>query len=177
VRFTPLALPGAFLVELEPIADERGFFARAWCAQEFAERGLNHQLVQCNISYNAYQGTLRGMHWQDAPHGEAKLVRCTRGAVYDVLVDLRRESPTFKRWVGMELDAHGRQALYIPERMAHGFQTLTPDSEIFYQMSIIHHPGSARGLPWNDPALAITWPDPHTPVISAKDRGWPSYPW
>ena len=177
MRFTPLALSGAWLVELEPISDERGFFARTWCAREFAEHGLNPQLVQCNISYNARKGTLRGMHWQAAPHSEAKVVRCLRGSIYDVLVDLRSDSPTFKRWVGVELDAQRRQALYIPEQLAHGFQTLTPDTELLYQMSVIHHPESARGLPWDDPSLAITWPDALTPVMSAKDRNWPSYPW
>ena len=172
MRFTPLALAGARLVELDPIADERGFFARAWCEREFAEHGLNPHLVQCNISFNTRKGTLRGMHWQAAPHGEAKLVRCTRGALYDVIVDLRPDSATYRRWLGIELTAMQRNALYIPEGLAHGFQTLESDSEIFYQMSGFHHPASARGLRWNDPAFNITWPL-IDPLISERDRAFP----
>lgn len=172
MRFTPLTLAGAFLVEPEPIADARGFFARTWCEREFAERGLDARLTQCNLSYNASKGTLRGMHWQAEPHAEAKLVRCVRGAVYDVIVDLRPGSPSFRRWQAIELDAERRGAVYVPAGFAHGFQTLVDHSELFYQMSTAYHPASARGARWDDPALAITWPLP-SPLVSARDAGYP----
>lgn len=172
--FQDTGLAGAFLVELERIHDERGFFARSWCTREFAERGLNGRLVQCNVSRNRARGTLRGMHYQAAPHEEAKLVRCTMGAIYDVMVDLRPSSRTYLRSFGAELSADNHRALYIPEGFAHGFLTLTDESEVFYQMSEFYAPQTARGLRWNDPLLSIEWPGPVT-VISERDRTYPDF--
>ena len=169
---TPLA--GAYLIEPEPMRDARGFFARSYCEREFAAQGINGRPVQCNISYNTKRGTLRGMHFQRAPHGEAKLVRCTAGGIYDVIIDLRRDSPTFRQWAGFELTADNRSALYIPEGFAHGFQTLTDDSEVFYQMFDFFEPGSAGGVRWDDPAFGIAWPLTD-PVMSDKDRAYPDY--
>jgi dTDP-4-dehydrorhamnose 3,5-epimerase len=171
MRFTETKLKGAYIIEAEPIQDERGFFARSWCQKEFAERGLNPNLVQCNISFNRKKGTLRGMHYQAKPHEEAKLVRCTMGAIYDVIVDIRSESPTFKKWLGVELTAENRKMLYIPEGLAHGFQTLEDNAEVFYQMSEFYHPESARGVRWNDPMFSIHWLLKN-PIISSKDRGY-----
>jgi len=172
MKFTETTLPGAWLVDLELREDERGFFARSWCANEFKMHGLNSDLVQCNISFNRLCGTLRGMHYQQMPHGECKLVRCTRGAIFDVIVDLRKDSATLKRWWGFELSAENRTALYIPEGFAHGFQTLTDDAEVFYQMSCEFHGPSATGVRWNDPAFGIDWPLP-VRSISEKDQAWP----
>ena len=172
MRFTPTPILGAFLVEIEPIEDERGFFARAWCTQEFATHGLNPRLVQCNVSFNRERGTLRGLHLQHKPHQEAKLVRCTRGSIFDVVADLRAGSPSFARWYGAELSQNNRAMLYVPEGCAHGFQTLEPNSEVFYQMSEVHHPESAGGVCWDDPSLAITWPIAN-PVMSERDRTLP----
>ena len=174
MKFTPTALPGAYLVEIEPLVDERGFFARSWCRREFAEHGLNADLVQCNISYNRAEGTLRGMHYQAAPHEEVKVVRCTRGAIYDVLVDLRPDSPTYRSWTACELTASNRCMLYVPAGLAHGFQTLQDDSEVFYQMSAFYHPPSARGVRWNDPAFDIQWPRSE-PIVSPKDAAYPDF--
>jgi len=174
VRFTPLSLTGAFLVEIEALSDERGFFARTWCRTEFSRHGLNPNLEQCNLSHNTKRGTLRGMHWQAAPHGEAKLVCCLRGTIHDVIVDVREGSPTRGRWLAIELDAERHNALYIPDGFAHGFQTLTPDSDVFYQMSTSYHPASARGIAWNDPDLGIAWPIAD-PCMSDRDRAFPSY--
>ena len=173
--FTPAGLDGAWVVDLEPIGDDRGFFARAWDRLEFAERGLSTELAQFNISFNRRKGTLRGMHYQEAPHAEVKLVRCTRGAIYDVIVDLRPESPTHARWVGVELTAENRRALYVPEGFAHGYQTLADDTETSYQVSAFYAPSSERGVRWDDPAFGIEWPDPEPPVMSEKDRAWPDY--
>ncbi len=170
MKFTETSIPGAYLVELEPLNDERGFFARSWCSDEFARRGLNARLAQCNISYNRKRGTLRGMHYQTEPFPEAKLVRCTMGAIYDVILDLRRDSPTFKRWEAFELSAANRHMLYIPEGVAHGLQTLEDDSEVFYQMSESYHPEYAKGVRWDDPAFGIEWPILN-PVISEQDNG------
>ena len=172
--FTPTPVQGALVVELERLEDERGFFARSFCPRAFAEHGLDSRLAQCNVSYNARRGTLRGLHYQAAPHGEAKLVRCTQGTVWDVVVDLRRESPSFRRWHAVELSAANRRALYVPDGCAHGFQTLTDDAEVLYLMSEFHHPESARGLPWNDPAFGIEWPLPD-PILSPRDRGFPPF--
>ncbi len=155
---TETELEGAFVIEPEKKRDERGFFARTWCREEFLARGLNPNLAQCSVSYNKSKGTLRGMHYQGAPHEEAKLVRCTRGAVYDVILDLRSGSPTFMRWMALELTAGSHRLLYIPEGLAHGFQTLEDDSEVFYQISEFYHPESAWGVRWNDPAFGIEWP-------------------
>lgn len=174
MKFTPTTLPGVYLIDLDPIADERGFFARSWCHDEFAAHGLDSQLAQCNISFNQRKGTLRGLHFQAAPHGEAKLVRSTRGAIYDVAVDLRPDSPTYLRHYGVELSGENRRALFIPEGLAHGFQTLTDDSEVFYQMSRAYVPGAGRGVRWDDPAFAISWPDDER-IISERDRTWPDY--
>jgi dTDP-4-dehydrorhamnose 3,5-epimerase len=167
--FIETNLAGLLIVEPEPIADARGFFARTWCQTTWQERGLDPRLVQCNISYNQLRGTLRGMHYQAAPYGEVKLVRCTTGAIYDVVVDLRPDSPTYTRWVGVELSAANRRALYIPEGLAHGFQTLADHSEVFYQMSEYYHPASAGGVRWDDPAFAIDWPIEEK-IISERDR-------
>src|SRR5262249_19756323 len=156
--FTETDLQGAFLVELEKREDERGFFARSWCQKEFADRGLNSRLVQCNISFNKRQGTLRGLHYQAAPHEEVKLVRCTRGALYDVIVDLRPKSPTYKRHLGFELTPDNYRMLFIPKNFTHGFQTLKDNTEIFYQISKFFVPSCTRGVRWNDPAFGITWP-------------------
>ncbi|HEY1308748.1 MAG TPA: dTDP-4-dehydrorhamnose 3,5-epimerase [Vicinamibacterales bacterium] len=172
--FTETGLSGAVIVDVERHTDERGFFARSWCTREFQERGLSPLVVQCNVSGNAVKGTLRGMHYQVAPHAEVKLVRCTKGAIYDVIVDLRESSPTFLRHVGVELTAENHRALYIPEGFAHGFMTLQDDSEVFYQMSAFYEPGAARGVRWNDPAFAITWPLPVT-VISKRDQELPDF--
>lgn len=156
--FTETKLKGSFVVDVEPREDERGFFARSWCAEEFEKHGLSPRLAQCNISFNKKRGTLRGMHYQAAPFVEAKLVRCTMGAIYDVIIDLRPDSSTFKKWTSVELTAENRRALYIPEGFAHGFQTLTENTEVFYQMSEFYHPGCARGVRWDDPAFDVAWP-------------------
>jgi dTDP-4-dehydrorhamnose 3,5-epimerase len=170
--FGETPLPGAYVIEIEKHEDERGFFARSWCAREFSSRGLDSRLVQCNISFNERKGTLRGLHYQVPPKGEVKLVRCTRGALYDVIVDLRAESPTFLKWFGVELAATNYRMLYIPKRFAHGFQTLVDGTEIFYQMSEFYEPTAARSIRWNDPKLAISWPAPE-PIISRKDNECP----
>jgi dTDP-4-dehydrorhamnose 3,5-epimerase len=168
--FTETALQGAVLVDLAPHSDERGFSSRSFCEREFAEHGLNPRVVQCNISYNQKRGTLRGMHLQVPPFAEAKLVRVTRGSIYDVIVDLRRDSPTRLKWFGVELSAENRRALYVPEGFAHGFLTLEDDTQVFYQMSEFYAPECARGYPWDDPAFGIVWPIPVS-VISEKDAG------
>jgi dTDP-4-dehydrorhamnose 3,5-epimerase len=170
--FAESPLAGAYVVDPERIEDERGFFARTWCAREFEAMGLDPRLSQCNVSFNARRGTLRGMHYQAEPHEEAKLVRCTLGAIFDVIVDLRPSSATLRRWFGVELSAENRRMLYIPPGFAHGFQTLADGSEVFYQMSESFHPGSARGIRWDDPSVAIDWPS-EVLVISEKDRGFP----
>jgi len=168
MKFIETCLQGAYLIELEPITDERGFFARSWCQKEFQAYGLNPNLVQCNISFNQKKGTLRGMHYQVAPHEEVKLVRCTSGAIYDVIIDLRSDSETFKQWVAIELTAENRRMLYIPEGIAHGFQTLEDNTEVFYQMSAFYHPECARGVRWDDPAFGTEWPEDKR-IISDKD--------
>lgn len=175
MKFIPLPQAGAFLIELEPTLDERGFFARTFCVDEFLEHGLNPRVVQCNVSWNRRKGTLRGMHYQVAPHPEAKLVRCTRGAIWDVIVDLRTESSTYLTWHAVELTAENRLALYVPEHFAHGFQTLVDDSEVLYQMSEFYYPELARGLLWNDPKLNIGWPI-RDAVISERDRSYTPLP-
>jgi dTDP-4-dehydrorhamnose 3,5-epimerase len=167
VIFRETKLPGAYVIELEPHRDERGFFARTWCQREFEAHGLNPGLVQCNISYNEDRGTLRGMHYQAPPHEEAKLVRCTRGRLYDVIIDLRPDSPAFKQHIGVTLSAENRTMLYVPEGFAHGFLTLDDATEVFYQMSAFYAPEAARGVRWNDPAFGIEWP---APVEHIKDR-------
>lgn len=172
MTFQETRLPGVFEIGLAMNSDERGFFARSWCQKEFEEHGLNPKLVQCNVSFNERKGTMRGLHYQAAPHAEAKLVRCTMGAIYDVVVDLRPQSPAFKEWIGVTLSAENRQMLYIPEGCAHGFLTLEDNTEVFYQMSEFYHPESARGVRWDDPAFKIEWPAP-VEVISERDRTYP----
>ncbi len=172
--FQEVKLPGVYEILLEPHADERGFFARAWCQSEFASHGLNSKLVQCNISVTSRKGTLRGMHYQVAPHAEAKLVRCTRGAIYDVVLDLRPQSPKYKEWIALRLAAGNHNMLYVPEGCAHGFQTLEDDVEVFYQMSESYHPESARGVRWDDPAFRIAWPA-KVEVISERDGTYPDF--
>jgi dTDP-4-dehydrorhamnose 3,5-epimerase len=172
VIFTETELRGAFVIELERLEDERGFFARSWCQQEFEAHGLNPKVVQCNISFNRNHGTVRGMHYQEAPYEEARLVRCTSGAIYDVIVDLRPGSSAYLRHVAVSLTAENRKMLYVPEGFAHGFQTLADNTEVLYQMSEFYNPNAARGVRWNDPALGIRWPEP-VRVISEKDRSYP----
>ena len=167
-------IAGAFLIEPERREDERGFFARTWCRREFEEHGLDARLVQCSISYNCKAGTLRGMHFQREPHAEAKLVRCTAGAIHDVILDLRPSSQTYLSWISVELTAANRLALYVPAGLAHGFQTLVDDAEVFYQISEFYHPESANGVRWDDPAFRIRWPLPN-PILSPKDKQYPDY--
>ena len=175
MKFTETQLKGAYTIEPELLTDERGFFARSWCQKEFIEFGLNPNLVQCNISFNHKKGTLRGMHYQAKPHEEAKLVRCTMGAIYDVIIDLRPESPTFKQWVAVKLTAENRKMLYIPEGMAHGFQTLVDNTEVFYQMSEFYHSESATGVRWDDPIFRIIWLETSSMIISEKDKSYPNF--
>jgi dTDP-4-dehydrorhamnose 3,5-epimerase len=172
--FEETKIRGVVEVRVNRITDERGFFARSWCRQEFEEAGLDSRLVQCSISYNARKGTLRGMHYQTAPFAEAKLVRCTRGAICDVILDLRPDSSTFKQWVAVTLSAENRDMVYIPEGCAHGFLTLADDTEVFYQMSEYYYPEAARGVRWNDPAFGIDWPE-QVEVISNRDRTLPDF--
>ncbi len=174
MKFTETELAGAWFVDVEPHSDERGFFARTWCRREFEEHGIDSDFVQASVSYNRVAGTLRGMHFQRAPHDETKLVRCVSGAIYDVIVDLRQESETFGRWVGVELSAANRRALLVPKGFAHGFVTLADNSEILYQISEFYTPGHAGGLRYDDPALGIEWPVPIR-VINDKDRSWPDF--
>ena len=171
MRFEETPLAGAFVIELEPHADDRGFFARTYCAREFTEHELEPRVVQANLSYNRSKGTLRGMHYQAPPAGEAKLVRCIRGAIHDVIVDLRRDSPTYLQHVGVDLTAESRRALFVPALFAHGFQTLEDEVEVFYQVSEFYTPDAERGLRHDDPALGISWPLP-VKEISDKDRSW-----
>lgn len=174
MKFIELELPGVFIIELEPIIDERGFFARSWCIDEFEKHGLNTKLVQCNVSYNARKGTLRGMHYQSKPFEEAKLVRCTRGSIYDVILDLRPESAAFGKWIGVELSQNNSKMVYVAEGCAHGFQTLEDESEVFYQMSEFYHPECGAGVRWDDSAFEIHWPIPH-PIMNDKDKSYPNW--
>lgn len=172
--FQKTKLEGAFLLEIERFEDDRGFFALAWSQSEFAKRGLDPELAECNISFTRKKGTLRGMHYQAAPHGQVKVVRCTQGSIYDVIIDLRTGSPTFKQSVGAELSADNRRMLYVPKDFAHGFLTLADDTEVFYQMSHPFAPESSRGVRWNDPAFDISWPGPVS-VINDRDRTYPDF--
>lgn len=174
MRFSPTPIPGAVVVEPEPRADERGFFARTFCVEEFRAHNLNPRLVQCSVSFNRRRGTLRGMHWQAAPREEAKLVRCSHGAIFDVIVDLRPDSPSFRRWFSVELSAANRLMLHVPEGVAHGFLTLADDTEVFYQMSEHYAPECARGARWNDPAFGIVWPDGDK-IIHPRDAAYPDF--
>lgn len=172
MRFVQTGLAGAWLIEPEPIADERGLFARTFCEREFADRGIAFRVVQCSTSFNTQRGTLRGMHYQEGAAAEDKLVRCTMGAVHDVIVDLRPGSPTRLRWYAAELSAQNRRMLFAPKGFAHGFMTLVDQSEVFYQMSELYEPAAARGVRWNDPALGIRWPALE-PILSERDRSYP----
>jgi len=174
MRFTETKVAGAFLIEPEPIADERGFFARTWCRDEFADHGLAGELAQANISFNHRKGTLRGLHYQAAPHAEAKLVRVTRGAVWDLALDLRRDSPSYLAWFGAELSDANRHMVYVPEGCAHGFLTLTDDAEVAYQMSAPYAPEAARGVRFDDHAFGIEWPG-EVVVINERDRTYPDF--
>ena len=173
--FIEAPLPGVHVIDIERNEDERGFFARSWCRDEFETRGLNGNAAQCNISFNRRRGTLRGLHYQTPPHSEAKLVRCTTGSIYDVALDLRPESLTFKQWFGVELSAQNRRMLYIPEGFAHGFQTLEDDSEVCYLMSDSYRPECTAGVRWDDPAWRIDWPIAD-PILSEKDRAYSDFP-
>lgn len=172
--FIETELKGAHIIELERREDNRGFFARTWCQQEFAAHGLVARIVQVNLSYNHTRGTLRGMHFQTAPYAETKLVRAVRGAIYDVIIDLRPDSPTYKRWIGVELTADNHRALYVPEGFAHGFQTLEEHTDVLYEMSAFYTPLAASGLRYNDPAFDITWPLPVS-IISERDTSWADF--
>jgi dTDP-4-dehydrorhamnose 3,5-epimerase len=172
VQFLTTAVRGVLVIEPERHADERGFFARTWCAEEFARRGLETSLTQCSVSFNERRGTLRGLHYQRPPFAEVKLVRCTRGAVYDVALDLRPDSDTFRRWVAVELSEDNRHAVYIPRGVAHGFYALTDGTEVAYQMAGRYEPEAAGGVRWNDPFHDVSWPGP-VEVLSAADRGRP----
>jgi dTDP-4-dehydrorhamnose 3,5-epimerase len=174
VIFSETALKGAFVLDLERREDERGFFARSWCREEFEAHGLNPALAQCNVSFNRRKGTLRGMHYQAQPFGEAKLVRCTAGSLYDVIIDLRPGSPTFKQQVGEVLSAANHRMMYVPEGFAHGFQTLEDDTEVFYQMSQFYSPAHARGVRYDDPAFGIEWKIAE-PLMAERDRSYPDF--
>lgn len=172
--FVPTALAGAFVVELDRREDDRGYFARTWCRREVEAAGLDDRLAQCSLSHNRRRGILRGMHWQAAPHSEVKLVRCTRGAIWDVIIDLRPESPTYTRHLAVELTSESGRALYIPEGFAHGFVTLADHTDVFYQMSVEYRPEAVRGARWNDPAFGIDWPVAQ-PFLHPRDASYPDF--
>lgn len=176
MRFAETPLPGAWVIEPDLLGDERGWFARTFDVEEFQARGMDPAVVQCNASFNAHRDTVRGMHYQARPHGESKLVRCVRGAIFDVAIDLRPESPAYCRWHGVELSAANRSAFYMPAGFAHGFQTLEDDSEVIYQMGYRYVPDAARGVRWDDPVFAIQWP-PTTGerIIAERDASYPDY--
>lgn len=174
MKFFETELRGAFIIDIEERSDERGFFARGFCRKELEEHGLNGNIVQANISYNKIRGTLRGMHYQKHPYEENKLIRCTRGALYDVIIDLREDSATYKKWIGVELTQSNHRTLYVPEGFAHGFITLEDDTEATYMVTQFYSPSSESGLRWNDPEFNIQWPVEPV-VISEKDRNHPDY--
>jgi dTDP-4-dehydrorhamnose 3,5-epimerase len=174
MTFHETKLAGVFEIALDLNRDERGFFARSWCQEEFERQRLNPKVVQCNVSFNARKGTLRGIHYQDAPYQEAKLVRCTKGSIYDVVVDLRPDSTTFKGWIAVVLTGEKRNMLYVPEGCGHGFLTLEDEAEVFYQMSEFYHGELSRGVRFDDPAFQIVWPD-KVEVISERDRTYPNF--
>ena len=173
--FRETRLKGAFIIEPEQLEDSRGFFARVWCQKELGVHGLSPTVAQINSSFNKNRGTIRGLHYQTAPNEEAKLIRCTRGEIYDVIIDLRPDSPTYLEWIGVELTADNRKMLYIPENLAHGYQSLTDNTEIFYPVSQFYSPDSAQGVRWNDPTFGIEWPEADNLVISEQDKNWPDY--
>jgi dTDP-4-dehydrorhamnose 3,5-epimerase len=173
--FKETKLKGAFIVELEPIKDHRGFFARSWCQKEFEAHGLNSDFLQANITFSSKKGTLRGLHYQIAPYEEIKLVRCTRGAIFDVIIDLRPGSPTYKQWLGTELTADNHKMIYIPAGFAHGYQIQADNTEVFYQVTQFYAPGHERGIRWDDPAFKIQWPRVEKRIVSEKDKSWQDY--
>lgn len=173
--FSPVEVEGAFIVELSPFSDDRGFFARAYCEKEFMDHGINVHMVQANMSYNRQRGILRGLHWQVSPHEEAKFVRCIKGSIFDVVVDVRPKSPTYKQWSGVELTSANRKALFIPGGCAHGYQVLDDDTEILYQVSAPYVQAAERGARWNDPAFGIEWPITEGMILSSKDKGWDDF--
>jgi dTDP-4-dehydrorhamnose 3,5-epimerase len=175
MKFKATSISGAFILDVEKIGDERGFFGRVFCDKEFEAHGIDFHMRQANIGFNQFKGTLRGLHYQVYPYGEAKLVKCTAGALFDVIVDLRPASPTCMQWLGVEMSAANRRMLYLPEGCAHGYLTLVDATEIFYSVSQYYHPDAERGVRWNDPAFNIEWPMTQGLVISAKDRNWPDY--
>lgn len=175
MKFTETILPGAYIVELEPIRDRRGFFSRVICHREFDALGLITDFVQANLTFSEKRGTLRGMHYQIAPHKEIKLVRCTRGAVYDVIVDMRPDSPTYLQWLSLELNADNRRMIYIPGEFAHGYMTLQDETEVFYEVGQFYAPEYERGFRWNDPAVNIEWPEIEPLILSNKDQTWPNF--
>src|SRR5262245_45257444 len=174
MRFLKTDLDGAWLIDPEPVCDNRGFFSRTFCVNEFGACGMETSFVQHSLSYSARRGTLRGMHFQSAPHSEVKVIECAKGAIFDVIIDIRPQSPTFGRWRGFELTSENRRQLYVPAGFAHGFQTLADDTEVRYLISAMYEPSASRGLRYNDPALAIPWPLPVS-VISSKDQAWPYF--
>jgi dTDP-4-dehydrorhamnose 3,5-epimerase len=174
MRFHQTDIPGVFQIHLEANVDDRGFFARSWCQKEFQRHALNDQIVQCSVSFSKKKGTLRGMHYQAAPYPETKVVSCTKGAIYDVVIDLRRASTAYRHWVGVQLTAADRNMIYVPEGCAHGFITLEDETEVLYKMSEFYHPDLAEGVRWDDPAFAVSWPVP-VEVISDRDRSYPDF--
>lgn len=172
--FLPTPLKGGYVIELDRKGDDRGYFARTWCKREFEQMGLESSLAQCSMSHSDRRGTLRGMHWQAAPYGEVKIVRCTQGAIFDVIIDIRPESPTYMLHFGIELSSESGRALYVPEGVAHGFVTLEDNCEVCYQMSAFHEPAFARGLRWDDPAFDIDWPVSN-PILHPRDAAYPDY--
>ncbi|MCW9706755.1 dTDP-4-dehydrorhamnose 3,5-epimerase [Fodinibius salsisoli] len=172
--FKKTDLEDAYIIELERLGDSRGFFARAFCENEFANHGIDFSIVQANTSYSAKKHTLRGMHYQDKPYQEAKLIKCTKGAIFDVIIDMRMDSPTFKQWEGIELSEQNRKMLYVPEGFAHGFMTLEDETEVYYPVTQSYTPGAEKGIRWDDPAFNIQWPAP-AEIVSEKDESWPFY--
>jgi dTDP-4-dehydrorhamnose 3,5-epimerase len=175
MNFIDTAVKDAFIIDIEKKTDDRGFFARTWCKKEFEEHGLQEDLVQANLSFNKRKGTLRGLHYQLSPYAESKLVRCTKGAIYDVIIDLRSHSPTFRHWIGVELTEDNYRMLYVPEGFAHGYQTLQDNSEVVYHVSQCYVPNAELGIRWDDPSFKIEWPITEEWTISSKDQMWPNY--
>ncbi len=173
--FEETRLPGAYIIQLEPIRDNRGFFSRVFCQREFEALDLTTEFVQANMTYSMEKGTLRGLHYQIRPHKEVKLVHCPQGAIYDVILDMRPDSPTYLEWVSVELTAENRKMLYIPGEFAHGYQTLADDTEVFYQVAQFYAPDFERGIRWDDPTFQIEWPETSRPILSEKDKAWPDF--
>lgn len=173
--FTKTKLMGAYIIQVDKIEDQRGFFARMWCRKEFEDYDLNPTVAQINISFNKNRGVIRGLHYQTRPHEEAKLIRCTRGAIYDVIIDLRPDSATYLNWIGVELTAENRKMLYVPENFAHGYQSLKVNTEVLYPVSQFYSPESVKGIRWNDPTFSIEWPVAENLIISEQDKKWPDY--